>query len=984
MKMKRILFSFAMLLAAIIVLVGCSAESTTTSITVSDETFTVTWINSDGTVLETDYNVKKGSMPSYDGETPTKEADIYYQYEFNGWNKELTEVVKDVTYRAIYTFTTRIYTVTLYDEDGVTVLDTIDVEACSSVDLPTNVVKDSADGHTYTFDGWYLKAADGVKYNGSISCVTFDMSLYARFIDTIEEVVDTQSDDQDTTTDDANQTTDDANQTTDDANQTTDDTDTNTTTDDSEEVTQKTCTVTWVDEDNNILKTVEINSGDTVELFTPTKETTAQYTYTFEGWYIGSELVEEAGTITEDTTYTAKFTATLRQYIVTWVINGIYIQKTQYYGEEISVPSDDSVQISGYTFLGWYVGDTKLEDYGTLRENVTVEAKYEALPQYTYKFMVNGEVYKSVTVPEGYTIVAPSDPSSYIDGGYRYTFYGWYLDNVLVTSFGEITCDVTYIAEFTEAPIQFMVTFADGYNTISTQNVYYNSYITKPDDLSKDHYTFNGWTYNDTLWNFRFDRMPAENITLYASWTEDQVEVVYNQINIDGSVTTVTRYINYSFGFDTIELEMESGYTFTGWYDASGNRWNNLTEFTSTSTLTVYREIYPIGLSISTYDGTCYVTDYSGSLTTVMIPKTYYGNKITAIGNGAFENNSTIQYVYLTSNITEIGEYAFCRCTSLINVYNTSNINTLGEYCFAKSNNLDKFSGGNIEIIPYGAFLGCSYLTAFDFETVTEVESYAFKSSGLTNLYNLDTLEIIGEGAFIETKMSSFKAGSSLKVIDDYAFNDCPNLHSFVLSSSVRYVGADIVDGCVIGYTTLNDNQYIGTSSNPYFLLYKSNSTATKGSISSDCYIIGGFAFEDNASLKTIAIPDNVMSIGKMAFANCDNLYKVTFSEDSNLRNIGQCAFASTAITSITLPYNIEVLAFGAFTYTNLKSFTVLNQTNVYYRYDSTHTMDWNTISGYINVNDYTYTGITDTTVLLDMAKTGAYYIVWTYKLYNF
>ena len=50
-------------------------------------TYTITWKNENGTVLETDAKVKYGSKFSYDGATPVKAEDEEYTYEFKGWAK---------------------------------------------------------------------------------------------------------------------------------------------------------------------------------------------------------------------------------------------------------------------------------------------------------------------------------------------------------------------------------------------------------------------------------------------------------------------------------------------------------------------------------------------------------------------------------------------------------------------------------------------------------------------------------------------------------------------------------------------------------------------------------------------------------------------------------------------------------------------------------------------------------------------------------
>ena len=64
--------------------------------------YTVTWVDEDGTVLETDENVEYGETPEFNGKKPSKGDGEKVEYEFLGWSPATSPVTGDVTYKATY------------------------------------------------------------------------------------------------------------------------------------------------------------------------------------------------------------------------------------------------------------------------------------------------------------------------------------------------------------------------------------------------------------------------------------------------------------------------------------------------------------------------------------------------------------------------------------------------------------------------------------------------------------------------------------------------------------------------------------------------------------------------------------------------------------------------------------------------------------------------------------------------------------------
>ena len=147
-------------------------------------TYTVTWKNSNGTVLETDNNVPYGTIPTYNGSTPQNPTSG--GGSFQGWTPSISAVTGDVTYTASYIPT---YTATfvLAAEDGGTTLKTQTNIPKGTTPTPPSETPVSSRGSDYTFAGW-SPALSGIQANTTYTAV-FDAPPKGTITDTWEQII---------------------------------------------------------------------------------------------------------------------------------------------------------------------------------------------------------------------------------------------------------------------------------------------------------------------------------------------------------------------------------------------------------------------------------------------------------------------------------------------------------------------------------------------------------------------------------------------------------------------------------------------------------------------------------------------------------------------------------------------------------------------------------------------------------------------------
>ena len=149
--------------------------------------------------------------------------------------------------------------------------------------------------------------------------------------------------------------------------------------------------IKFVNEDGSLVEEkTDYHYGDNIVLPTePTKDADAEYTYTFAGWADNNgEIVDLNNvTVTENTTFTAKYDKTKNKYKITFYND----DKTEIlgdteveYGENADsssiVPTKNDENGYSFTFEKWVNEDGEDDDLSNVIANRNVYAKYTKTP----------------------------------------------------------------------------------------------------------------------------------------------------------------------------------------------------------------------------------------------------------------------------------------------------------------------------------------------------------------------------------------------------------------------------------------------------------------------------------------------------------------------------------------------------------------------------------------------------------------------------
>lgn len=241
---------------------------------------------------------------------------------------------------------------------------------------------------------------------------------------------------------------------------------------------------------------------------------------------------------------------------------------TEYYNQGNLVTQPNPNTVSGYTITNWYT-DSALTNLWNFTTDTVGTVDLDLYADYTVNDYTVTYIYydgTSTTEQVPYKSMVPEKVAPSITG---YDFVGWYLPTNTPWDFttpmpnGDITLVAIYrIQEYT-------VTYDDTINTPSTTVQQYGTLLTPPANPVKPGYTFLYWAKDGVEWEFGFQTMPAEDITLTAVY-----EGNIHTVTFDNTITK-PRVEEYRTG-DIIVKPVnpyKPGYTFLYWAK-DGVEWN--------------------------------------------------------------------------------------------------------------------------------------------------------------------------------------------------------------------------------------------------------------------------------------------------------------------------------------------------------------------------------------------------------------------------
>ena len=880
-----------------------------------DKTYVISWLNWDGSYLD-EAEYVEGEWPEYHGAMPSRPSENGINYEFIGWQPEITQVLENKSYIAQYNAIAPEYEPPIKDEftakwvnwDGTVLQEEVYKQGKTPSYKGTTPTRPNDGDIHYEFTGW--SPAIGPIYSDTTYVAIFESS-YA----------------------------------------------------------QSSFEVTWLNWDGTVLETFTYPAGQMPEYHgeEPRRSAEGNIGFAFSGW--APEVVE----VTENATYIAQFDmdGDNIEYAVTWYnADGSFLAQDYYKKGEMpaykyDTPTRDPSVENTYAFIGWepeVTAVTKSASYRAVYESAT--RQYEVRWHNADNSVIYTETVDYGSLLHYHGAVPTKEPTVSL----AYTFTRW----------SETHCygNIDVYPQFESSTRQYKITWANDDGSVIKED--WVNYGTRPsysgETPTKEpegpySYGFSGWSPSTTI--------VTGDATYVAQYYTNTRYVTYSFLNNEGQTMWSWSYKygdTVNINFDSYQIsqiskggDAEHYYDFVGWDKEIPTVAED--DVTFTPVFEARNCIDDLALKLS-IDRTHYVVIGFKNIPScrhIGIPAEYNGLPIQEIGASAFENcnlnsvvmsNSVIKvnnrafvgnssanitlscnlkeigdsafwnnYCFTDldlSNIERIGDSAFYACWDVQNVILGPSLVEIGPGVFAgggtnfvvdSNNDYFKTIDGAVYskdgkelliypvkktvselVIPYGVekigykvFYNSPYLQSITLpDGLKEIGYYAFGNAEYLKQINIpNTVTVIGEGAFSYCQqLETVTLSSSIKNLQSCTFDSCESLTSIVIPEGVETISNNAFTRCTKLKSVVIPNTVTYIDAYAFNYCQCLESVSLPDSITRLRY----GTFSDCRSLTSVVIPEGVTSIESLAFNNCLSLDEVTIP--STLTYIDGGAFA--------------------------------------------------------------------------------------------
>lgn len=289
--------------------------------------------------------------------------------------------------------------------------------------------------------------------------------------------------------------------------------------------------------------------GESLADITPAGKTGYSYDKCVWSKTAGGASIAKPATVTSDLYVTVNYS--INSYDIVTNCDGATTTTKVVYGT--AMPTIAPATKDGYEFKGWYTDSEYKTAYtagGAMpAETVNLYGYFQAI-EYTYTFNSNGTSQQvKGTVGQTYTVPTAADKTGY-------NFKAW--SPVATGTFG--VGNQTFEAVYTIN--SYTITFKNGDTTVKSFKVPYDTAkadIAAPADPTKVGYKFNGW---DTI----PDTMPANDVTVYATWTANTYSALFYANAGDAEAAATVADVTFGTTFTAAAALADTEYyTFGGW-----------------------------------------------------------------------------------------------------------------------------------------------------------------------------------------------------------------------------------------------------------------------------------------------------------------------------------------------------------------------------------------------------------------------------------